>query len=57
MAEAIVHLPDAMHEVTISVKLTGRRQLRARLWIGGLLLQLAALVIGCNVEIEDKTNA
>lgn len=57
MAAATVHLPELMQRVTLSVRITGKRRLAARLWIGSRILRLACVVMGCNAEITDDTSA
>jgi len=57
MAAATVHLPDVMPRLTLSVRVTGRRRLAARLWIGARVLWLACVIMGCNVELADETTA
>lgn len=38
--------------LTAEIRVTGLRWLRARLWLGSRILKLAALVIGCGIEIK-----
>lgn len=45
----------AMRHVTMTVDLTGVRTWRMRLWLGGLLVQLAARVMGCGIRFDGPT--
>ncbi len=56
MAEITMPISGAMRGVTIKVRLTGRRRMAARLWIGALLVRAAAKVIGCIVELDTRTD-
>jgi hypothetical protein len=53
MARA-VNLPitDAARNMTLSVKVTGVRRYRARLWLGGQIIRFAARVIGMRGAVE-----
>ncbi len=42
----------AMRTMTLRVDVTGVRTWRVRLWLGGLLLQLAARVMGCGIRFD-----
>lgn len=42
----------AMRHVTIRVDVTGVRTWRVRLWLGGLVLRLAARVMGCGIRFD-----
>ena len=42
----------AMRKISLIVDVTGVRTWRLRLWLGGLLLQCAALVMGCGIRFE-----
>jgi hypothetical protein len=37
--------------LTMTVRITGLRRLRCRFWLGGLLVSLAARVMGCGIEV------
>ena len=52
MAEASVDIQDVARSMTMRVRVKGVRVFRARLWLGTLLLRLAARLIGCGIEIE-----
>ena len=52
-----IKVSEALKEITIEVKIVGFRSWRVRLWIGTQLLQLAAWVIGCGIDIETKEGA
>ncbi|HYH39913.1 MAG TPA: hypothetical protein VD860_16955 [Azospirillum sp.] len=43
---------EAVRSVTINVKVTGVRRLRARLWLAEKLFRLGAVVAGCGIEID-----
>lgn len=43
-----------MKFATLTVKLKGVRTLRFRIWLGTKLVVLAALVMGCNVDVEQN---
>jgi hypothetical protein len=45
----------AMRDVTLRVDVTGVRVWKFRLWLGGLLLQLAALVMGCGIRFDGMS--
>lgn len=49
----------AMRTMSLVVNVTGVRTWRLRLWLGGLLLQLAARVMGCGIRFDgiDRTDA
>ncbi len=49
-----IPMSDAMRQLTLSFRLTGVRIAAARLWLGCQVIKLAALIIGCGVEIETK---
>lgn len=52
MAEAVIHLPDVIHMVTLKAKITGDRAFALRIWLGCKVMALAALIIGCGIEID-----
>lgn len=43
---------DIMHGVTLEIEVTGRRVMAIRFKVGVLLLKLAAIVMGCGVEVR-----
>lgn len=47
-----IAMPDVMRRVTINVKVTGRKRSRVRNWLGVKILELAAFVFGCTVEVD-----
>ena len=55
--QASVNPQRFMKDITIGVKVQGLRRFRFRLWLGQLLIRLAAIVIGCNIKIEDERGA
>jgi hypothetical protein len=56
MADFEVRLPAAkvMRDVTMNVTVTGVSTWRIRLWLGGLLIRFAALVMGCNISMDRE---
>lgn len=46
---------DAMRGMTLTVNITGARVLAARIWLGKVLILLAARVMGCGVHIKADT--
>jgi hypothetical protein len=42
---------DAMRDMTITVRITGMKELRLRLWIGVRLVRLAARIMGMGIEV------
>lgn len=48
-----VRAASILRDVTLHVKLKGLRVLRMRIWLGTKLVMLAALVMGCNIDIEQ----
>ena len=52
-----IKVHEALKEITIEVKIVGFRSWRVRLWIGTWLLQLAAWVIGCGLNIKTTGGA
>lgn len=42
-----------MESLTVTLKLTGLRVFRFRLWLGKKLLKISAKVLGCGFKIED----
>lgn len=55
MAEAEASLPSLMRGVTLEFVVTGQREAKARMWLGGLLIKLGARVMGCGVEITAES--
>lgn len=46
---------DLLKSVTLTVKITGLRSFRVRVWLGVQLLKLAARIIGVGkIEIEES---
>ena len=38
--------------LTVNIRVTRIKQLRARIWLGGLLFKLGARIIGCGIVME-----
>lgn len=51
MSELSVDAGAALRKMKITVKLTGLRRMRFRLWAGCKLLRLATDVMGCQGEV------
>lgn len=54
---ATLHTIDAarqMRNVTLHVKITGQQELRVRTWVACQLIKLAALVLGTNLDIQQR---
>jgi len=51
---SITNIPvsEVMKHQTLTITLTGLRQLKLRLWIARGLFKLAAVILGCGVEIN-----
>lgn len=47
-----MHMPKIVGGLILTVSITGRRRTAFRVWLGTRIILLAALVIGCNIEIE-----
>ena len=43
---------EIMSQITIKVRVTGRNRQKVRNWLGVKLMELAAKVFGCKVEVE-----
>lgn len=41
-----------MRQITLHVRIKRATELKARLWVGTRLIELAALIMGCNLDIE-----
>lgn len=52
MADATISMQRLMRNVTLTVRLTGHRQFVVRQWIAVRLLALAALVLGCQIDVQ-----
>tara|TARA_R110002072_G_scaffold38314_4_gene110910 strand:+ start:16118 stop:16303 length:186 start_codon:yes stop_codon:yes gene_type:complete len=50
-SEIKIPIAASVSELTLSVRLTGLRVWRARLWLGSKVLMLGAAIIGCSIEI------
>jgi hypothetical protein len=48
---ATINANEAMRSIKLTVRVTGLRRLRARLWLGARIVGLAALVMGCEAEV------
>lgn len=59
IGEVNVPMSEVMSGLTLNVRITGMKITKARLWLGEQLLKLAALVMGCGIEIslEDDRSA
>ncbi len=51
-----IPISKAMQQVTMKVRLKGVRSFKVRLTVSVWLLRLAALLPGCNVQVEQQTN-
>jgi hypothetical protein len=53
MRSADIPMRDIVKGLTVTVRITGTRVFKFRMWLGSKLLRLAAIVIGigCDVEI------
>ncbi len=49
-----VRAADAMRRVKLVVTITGRRRQSVRMWLGRMLITLAARVIGCGIEYQRR---
>lgn len=49
--ELVVPMSDAMRQLTVTVRVSGQRVAMVRLKAGTWLIRLAAVVMGCNVEL------
>ncbi len=45
---------EIANSLRLTVTITGVRRFRFRIWIGAQLIQLAALAIGCGIEIKIR---
>ncbi len=56
MASNVVKVPasSAMRHINLVVTITGRRRQSVRMWLGRMLITLAARVIGCGIEYQRR---
>lgn len=47
-------MKECLRELTLTVEVSGIKTAKFRLWLGGLMLKLAARVIGCGIEIKTE---
>lgn len=52
MTAAKVSVARLMRDITLRVEIPGLRTWRGRLWLGGVLLRLAARVMGCGIRVD-----
>jgi hypothetical protein len=54
MADTSVNIPVSrvMHKITMQVNVTGMKTWRVRMWLGVQTMKLAALIMGCNIEVK-----
>ena len=45
---------DLMSEMTLTVKIVKTKQLAVRIAIGSFFLRVAALIMGCGIQIDTK---
>lgn len=50
-AEHSIPMSTVMRQMTLSIRITGAKTAAARMWLGAQIMKLAALVIGCQIEI------
>lgn len=53
MASAHVAIRKPLENATLTVEVKCTRELKVRLWLGTRLLFLAALLLGCRLELKD----
>lgn len=55
MADTSVNVPVSrvMHKITMQVNVTGMHTWRVRMWLGIQTLKLAALIMGCAIEVKS----
>lgn len=51
-SEVTIPIDGVMAGLTLHVRVTGLNVFRARLWAGAQLMKLAALIIGCRVDVS-----
>lgn len=54
MVSAEVHLPRAMSNVTMRVRITGQRSFAMRVWLAVRIMKVAARVLGCNLDVDAE---
>ncbi len=54
MADAVINMANVISNVTINVRVTGMAVAKARLWAGAQVMKLAALIMGCDIELEAE---
>lgn len=54
MADAVINMAKVISSVTINVRVTGMAMAKARLWAGAQVMKLAALIMGCGIELEAE---
>lgn len=52
MATIKVPVQPAMRQMTMRVQLTGVQTWKLRLWLGTVLIRMAARVMGCGIRVE-----
>lgn len=53
MAEVVCNANRLMNQLTLKVRITGIKILKARFWIGRKIILLAAWILGCGIKIEN----
>lgn len=48
----IVDMNHAMHNATLTVRITGERRFKMRVWVATKLIAIACYVLGCRLDIE-----
>lgn len=49
-----VNCRDTVRDMELSIKITGYRRFRARVWIGTKLINAGIRIIGCNGAVERE---
>jgi len=53
MAKAEVNINKLTKDLTLAVKVKVTRQFKARFIVATALIKMAALILGCSIEIEN----
>lgn len=54
MTGTTIQAQDIIKDMTLTVRLEGLQVVKVRLWVGRVVLQLAAWVIGCEIVVEER---
>jgi hypothetical protein len=50
-------MSKVVRDITFDIRITGQKVAKARLWLGTRIIMLAALIIGCTINIDCSHKA